>query len=55
MGRALNDREVALAGEIRRGMAREMQEVQQYLLVTRIGIARATDELAMESRTVEGE
>jgi hypothetical protein len=55
VGRALNEREVALAGEIRRGMAREMQEVQQYLLVTRIGIARATDALAMESQTVEGE
>ena len=52
---ALSDREVALAGEIRRGMAREMKEVQQYLLVTRIGIARATDALAMGSETVEGE
>ncbi len=53
--RALNDREVALAGEIRRGMAREMKEVQQYLLITRIGIARATDGLAMGAETVEGE
>lgn len=52
---ALNHREVALAGELRRGMAREMKEVQQYLLVTRIGIARATDELALDQRTVEGE
>lgn len=52
---ALDQREVALAGELRRGMAREMKEVQQYLLVTRIGIARATDELAMGSETVEGE
>lgn len=55
VSRALNDREMALAGEIRRGMAREMREVQQYLLVTRIGIARATDALAMGSDTVEGE
>ncbi len=55
VGRALNDRELALAGEIRRGMDREMREVQQYLLVTRIGIARATDALAMGSETVEGE
>jgi len=55
VGRALNDRELALAGEIRRGMAREMREVQQYLLVTRIGIARATDALALGSETVEGE
>lgn len=55
VARALDAREVALAGELRRGMAREMKEVQQYLLVTRIGIARATDELAMGSETVEGE
>lgn len=55
VSRALNDREMALASEIRRGMAREMQEVQQYLLVTRIGIARATDALAMGPDTVEGE
>lgn len=55
VARALNDREVALAGEIRRGMAREMKEVQQYLLVTRIGIARATDQLAMSAAAVEGE
>ncbi|MGE0622250.1 MAG: hypothetical protein AB7I04_03205 [Pseudomonadales bacterium] len=55
VSRALNDREMALAGEIRRGMAREMREVQQYLLVTRIGIARATDALAMGPDTVEGE
>ena len=43
---ALTKREVALADEIRRGMQREMREVQQYLLVTRIAIARATDKLA---------
>jgi hypothetical protein len=55
VAQALNDREVALAGEIRRGMAREIREVQQYLLVTRIGIARATDELAMSAETLEGE
>lgn len=55
VSRALNAREVALAGELKRGMAREMKEVQQYLLVTRIGIARATDELAMGAETVEGE
>jgi len=55
VARALDAREVALAGELRRGMAREMQEVQQYLLITRIGIARATDELAMGAETVEGE
>ena len=52
---ALNHREIALAGELRRGMAREMKEVQKYLLVTRIGIARATDLLAIDAETVEGE
>jgi hypothetical protein len=52
---ALDRRELALAGELRRGMAREMQEVQKYLLVTRIGIARATDQLALDQQTVEGE
>jgi tetratricopeptide (TPR) repeat protein len=52
---ALNHRELALAGELRRGMAREMKEVQKYLLVTRIGIARATDQLALEADTMEGE
>jgi len=46
---ALERREVALAREIKRGMQREMQEVQQYLLATRIAIARATDQLAMAS------
>jgi hypothetical protein len=55
VARALDAREVALARELRRGMTREMKEVQQYLLVTRIGIARATDELAMGAETVEGE
>ena len=55
VSRALNQREMALAGELRRGMAREMKEVRQYLLVTRIGIARATDELAMDMETVAGE
>jgi tetratricopeptide (TPR) repeat protein len=52
---ALNHRELALAGELRRGMAREMKEVQKYLLVTRIGIARATDLLSMDTETAEGE
>jgi hypothetical protein len=45
--RALERREVALAHEIRRGIEREMREVQQYLLATRVAIARATDQLAM--------
>lgn len=55
VSRALNHREVALAGEIRQGMAREMREVRQFLLVTRMGIARATDALAMSPHAAEGE
>jgi hypothetical protein len=51
---ALDAREFALAAELRRGMAREMKEVQQYLLFTRIAIARATDQLAVVT-TVEGD
>jgi hypothetical protein len=43
---ALNGREEMLAAEIRRGMQREMLEVREYLLVARIAIARATDQLA---------
>ena len=39
-------REVLLANEIRGRMQREMRQVEQYLLVTRIAIARATDQLA---------
>ncbi len=41
------NREAFLANEIRGRMQREMQQVEQYLLVTRIAIARATDQLAM--------
>jgi hypothetical protein len=39
-------REALLANEIRGRMQREMRQVEQYLLVTRIAIARATDQLA---------
>ena len=46
---ALNGREEMLAAEIRRGMQREMLEVQEYLLVARIAIARATDQLALNA------
>lgn len=49
---ARENREIALAAELKRGMQREMREVQQYLLVTRIAIARATDQLAISS--IEG-
>ena len=41
------NRETFLANEIRGRMQREMQQVEQYLLITRIAIARATDQLAM--------
>jgi hypothetical protein len=51
---ARENREIALAAELKRGMQREMREVQQYLLVTRIAIARATDQLAI-SAGEEGE
>jgi hypothetical protein len=48
---SLGQREVALAAELREGMAREMQALQRYLLATRIGIARTTDRLAAASAT----
>ncbi|MFK7914312.1 MAG: hypothetical protein AB8B93_10395 [Pseudomonadales bacterium] len=44
---AVADREERLAQEIRRGMRNEMQQVQQYLLVTRVAIARTADQLAL--------
>jgi hypothetical protein len=40
-------RETLLANEIRGRMHKERQQVEQYLLVTRIAIARATDQLAL--------
>ncbi|MEM9624164.1 MAG: hypothetical protein AAF993_21170, partial [Pseudomonadota bacterium] len=40
-------REALLAREIRGRMQQEMLQVEQYLLVTRIAIARATDQLAL--------
>ncbi len=46
---ALHGREEMLAAELRRGMQREMLEVEEYLLVARIAIARATDQLALGS------
>lgn len=46
---AISDREERLAQEIRRGMRNEMQQVRQYLLVTRIAIARTADQLALGS------
>jgi hypothetical protein len=43
---AVSERETRLAQELRRGMRQEMQQVQQYLLVTRVAIARTADQLA---------
>ena len=43
---ARSGREQMLAAEIRNRMQDEMRQVEQYLLVTRIAIARATDQLA---------
>jgi hypothetical protein len=47
------DREELLAAEIRGRMEREMRQVQQYLLVTRIAIARATDLLALAPQATD--
>ena len=49
---ALLRREEQLAAEIRKGMQREKREVEQYLLITRIAIARATDQLAQVAPAV---
>lgn len=43
---ALTSRQEMLAQQIRRGMRGEQERLQQYLLVTRVAIARATDQLA---------
>lgn len=42
-------REAQLAGEIRQRMLDETEQLQEFLLVTRIAIARATDQLAQLS------
>lgn len=51
---ALAQRESMLAAEIKSGMAREIQQIERNLLVTRIAIARATDRLAMHDPALEG-
>ena len=50
---ARSHREEMLAQEIRGRMQQEVQQVEEYLLVTRIAIARATDQLAMTDANVE--
>ncbi|MCZ6887191.1 MAG: hypothetical protein O7H39_01755 [Gammaproteobacteria bacterium] len=44
---ALHHRQEMLAKQLREGMRRELHQVQHYLLITRIALARATDKLAM--------
>jgi hypothetical protein len=45
---AIADRETRLGNQIRSGIHREMAQVERQILVTRIAIARATDQLAMD-------
>ena len=42
-------RETMLAKELRAGMARERAQLERYLLLTRIAIARAMDQIALNS------
>ncbi len=50
---ALADRQTRLGNQIRSGIHREIAQVERQLLVTRIAIARATDELAIEKTGVD--
>jgi len=52
---ALADRETRLGDQIRAGIHREITQVERQLLVTRIAIARATDQLAMDQSAGGGE
>lgn len=45
---AIADRQTRLADQIRTGIRGEMAQVERQLLITRIAIARATDQLAMD-------
>ena len=45
---AIADRETRLGNQIRSGIHQEIAQVERQLLVTRIAIARATDQLAMD-------
>jgi hypothetical protein len=54
VNRAIVDRETRLADQIRAGIRGEMAQVEKQLLVTRIAIARATDQLAMDHQQVGG-
>ena len=50
---ALADRETRLGDQIRSGIHREIAQVERQLLVTRIAIARATDQLAMDQLSMD--
>lgn len=52
---ALADRETRLGDQIRSGIHREIAQVERQLLVTRIAIARATDQLALQQTGGGGE
>jgi hypothetical protein len=54
VGAARVSREQLLAGEIRGRMEQEMRQVEEYLLVTRMAIARATDLLAAATTSRDG-
>jgi hypothetical protein len=54
VGAARVSREQLLAGEIRGRMEQEMRQVEEYLLVTRMAIARATDLLAAAATSRDG-
>ncbi len=51
---AMGNRQEMLAQQLRRGMNLERDRLQQYLLVTRVAIARATDQLAALSSDTGG-
>lgn len=44
---ALNDRQQRLADQVRGGIRREVAQLERHLLITRMAIARATDQLAL--------
>ena len=51
---AIADRETRLGNQVRSGIHREMAQVERQILVTRIAIARATDQLAMDQANEAG-
>ena len=51
---AIAQRETRLGDQIRSGIHREMAQVERQILVTRVAIARATDQLAMDRASESG-